>query len=79
MEIRCRRTKTRVIKTIRLNMTEMTTILDQLPEEGRVSRHNLYVVYLVRDPRGVINSVQSLKEQLLLTKPKIFKPFCFLR
>ena len=63
MEIRCRRTKTRVIKTIRLNMTEMTTILDQLPEEGRVSRHNLYVVYLVRDPRGVINSVQSLKEQ----------------
>ena len=53
----------RVIKTIRLNMTEMTTILAELPEEGRVSRHSLYVVYLVRDPRAVINSLQALKEQ----------------
>ena len=53
----------RVIKTIRLSMTEMTTILEELPDEGRISRHNLYVIYLVRDPRAIINSVDSLKEQ----------------
>ena len=44
-------------------MTEMMAILDQLPDEGRISRHNFYVVYLARDPRGIINSVESLKEQ----------------
>ena len=44
-------------------MTEMTRILEQLPDEGRISRHNFYVIYLVRDPRAIINSVDSLKEQ----------------
>ena len=33
-----------------------TLNLAELPEEGRVSRHNLYVVYLVRDPRAVMVS-----------------------
>jgi len=63
MEIRCRRTKTRVIKTIRLKMTEMAQILNDLPEEGLVNRNNFNVVYLARDPRGIINSVKNLQEQ----------------
>ena len=53
----------RVVKTIRMNMSEMLSILDQLPEEGRVSQKNFHVIYLARDPRGILNSVKSLKEQ----------------
>lgn len=63
MEIRCRRTKTRVIKTIRLNMTEIHSIISILPEEGPINKNNFHVIYLARDPRGIINSVKSLKEQ----------------
>eukprot|EP00092_Neocalanus_flemingeri_P000718 GFUD01000761.1.p1 GENE.GFUD01000761.1~~GFUD01000761.1.p1 ORF type:complete len:498 (+),score=64.09 GFUD01000761.1:253-1746(+) len=63
MEIRCRRTKTRVIKTIRLNMTEIHSIITSLPEEGPVNQNNFHVIYLARDPRGIINSVKNLKEQ----------------
>lgn len=63
MEIRCRRTKTRVIKTIRLNMTEIHSIIRFLPEEGPINKHNFHVIYLARDPRGIINSVSSLKDQ----------------
>jgi len=63
MEMRCRRTKTRVIKTIRLNMTEIHTIIKNLPEDGPINKNNFHVVYLARDPRGIINSVQNLKDQ----------------
>jgi len=63
MEIRCRRTKTRVIKTIRLNMTEIHKIINDLPDEGPINKNNFHVVYLARDPRGIINSVKSLKDQ----------------
>jgi len=63
MEMRCRRTKTRVIKTIRLNMTEIDTIIKNLPEDGPINQNNFHVVYLARDPRGIINSVQNLKDQ----------------
>jgi len=38
MEIRCRRTKTRVIKTIRLNMTEIHSIIKSLPAEGPINK-----------------------------------------
>ena len=41
METRCKKTRTRVIKTIRMNMTEMLSLLSSLPEEGRVSRYRL--------------------------------------
>jgi len=63
LEIKCKKSKIRVIKTIRMNMAEMSSLLDQLPDEGRVSRKNFHVVYLARDPRGVINSIKTLKEQ----------------
>jgi len=63
MEIRCRRTKTRVIKTIRLNMTEIHSIIESLPAEGPINKDNLHVIYLARDPRGIINSVKNLQEQ----------------
>ena len=41
IETRCKKTRTRVIKTIRMNMTEMLSLLSSLPEEGRVSRYRL--------------------------------------
>lgn len=63
MEIKCKMTKTRVIKTIRMSMSEMLHFISQLPEEGRVSRKSFHVIYLARDPRGIINSVKSLEEQ----------------
>ena len=53
----------RVLKTIRLNMTEMQTFLSDLPAEGRISKTNFHVIYLTRDPRGIINSIKSLQEQ----------------
>lgn len=63
MEIKCKMTKTRVIKTIRMSMSEMLNFISELPEEGRVSRKSFHVIYLARDPRGIINSVKSLEEQ----------------
>lgn len=44
----CRRAKLHVVKTIRLNIRHLTLLLDQFP--------TLKVLYLVRDPRGIMNS-----------------------
>jgi len=63
MELRCRSTRTRVLKTIRLDMTELQSILESLPEQGTVNRYNLHVIYLARDPRGILNSVRALPSQ----------------
>jgi len=63
MELRCRSTRTRVLKTIRLDMTELQSILESLPEHGSVNRYNLHVIYLARDPRGILNSVRALPSQ----------------
>jgi len=59
MESRCKRTKVRVIKTIRMNVSEISDFVSELPEEGIVNRNNTHIVYLVRDPRGVINSIKT--------------------
>lgn len=53
----------RVVKTIRLDMTELQNILESLPATGTVNRHNLRVIYLARDPRGILNSVRTLPSQ----------------
>ena len=46
-----------------MSMEDMYSMLENLPEEGRVSRNNLHVIYLARDPRAILNSVKSSADQ----------------
>lgn len=60
-----------MLKTIRLDMTELQSILESLPEQGNVNRYNLHVIYLARDPRGILNSVRALPSQW---PPRLLSP-----
>ena len=48
IEEACQRSKYRIIKTIRINMSLVKPLLAEIP--------NLKVIHLVRDPRGIIHS-----------------------
>ncbi len=48
MAAECRKCPTRVIKTVRMRMDLVRTLMIRFP--------NMFVVHLVRDPRGILNS-----------------------
>ena len=47
---------------IRMTVQEVADFIETLPAKGSsLTRQNTHLIYLVRDPRGVINSIQVNK------------------
>ena len=61
----CKRYKVRSFKTIRMSMEIVGEMIEQEPE--------LKFVYLVRDPRGIVQSRNSIKEMSILANHDIGK------
>lgn len=60
MESKCRKTSLRVVKTFRMTVREVSDLIESLPDSGSsLTRKNTFLLHLVRDPRGIINSIQS--------------------
>ena len=44
-----------------MTVQEVSDFIETLPEHGSsLTKENTHLVYLVRDPRGVINSIQVI-------------------